>query len=116
MGLAISMELRKILLRILRDTLSKRMPGYLEMLNSMARSRYGLEVVDLMLTSPCKLYELLREHYGVEVAKFLMSIIIKSLPSISASNLDTAFENGCNDEVLKKVINDSLQYYIENQR
>ncbi len=113
------MSAREVVLRVLKHIFDQLIPGYLEVLNAISRNRYGLDVVDLMLTSPCKLYELLREHYGSEaVADFMMKIFLRSLIPVSTQFMvEDILKHikGCNDDIVKRVIYEGLQRRTEEE-
>ncbi len=119
MGLAMGMDAKEAVLKILRNTFSKLIPGYLEVLNVISRSRYGVDAVDLLLSSPCKLYKLLKEHYGSDmVADFMMKMLLQSLISASAQSAVEEVLNyvkECNDDSVRRAIYEALQYRLEKE-
>ncbi len=52
----------------LASMLNQVLPGYIRLVDVLARSKYNMGAVELLLESPSKLFYLLKEYYGDEIS------------------------------------------------
>ena len=62
--------------RYIREFLSSRAPGILEVLDIVAKNRYNSSILDLLFTKPREFMEVIREYYGdQETVTFVLSVL-----------------------------------------
>lgn len=69
------------LIAFIKEHVSTKAPGLLEMLDTITKARTGKSALELLFTSPTKLYQILAEHYmSSEAALFaLANLFIRPL-------------------------------------
>ncbi len=99
----------------IRRYINSVVPGYINILDSYSYERYGLSAIDLFLTDPYKLYEVLMDYYHkdsfiVDFALqkfFLRPLAIKVGDTLLEEKLLQLIKQGRVDEVkeiLKKIM------------
>lgn len=75
----------------LRSYLLKRIPGHLSLLNILCISRYNIDCISLVLTSPSRLYSIILAHYKGDINSadyaFLLVFINPLVEFLKKSNL-----------------------------
>lgn len=95
------------------------LPGYIKLIDVMAKSKYGMRIIDLFFESPSKIYELLKEYYGDEMGATMAfyEIFLRPLSRILKYRIDeyemlNYIRTGRDKEFLEKII----KLYISAQR
>ncbi len=98
----------------IRRYINSVVPGYINILDSYSYERYGLSAIDLFLTDPYKLYEVLMDYYKDSFTAdftlqklFLRPLAIKVGETLIEEKLLQLIKQGRIDEfreILKKIM------------